>query len=152
MKRVNYRGGLISFEIPNSWIEEYEENGGGTFYEDSPESGTLRVNVLTIKEKSSGESVNDLIKNSINSSTDIEMTNEYPSFKEDSIIESVCRTQENDIPITQYRFDCVHKTNQSDYLIAMFTWTVKTEFEKLDNYIKDFKMVQNAIISLGFGR
>jgi hypothetical protein len=50
MKKITYRGGLISFQIPKDWIEEYEENGGGTFYEDSQESGTLRINVLTVNE------------------------------------------------------------------------------------------------------
>src|SRR5262245_13890714 len=47
MKVLAYRGGLVRFRIPADWIEEYDEDGGGTFYEDRPESGTLRLNVLT---------------------------------------------------------------------------------------------------------
>jgi len=47
MKQVSYRGGLVTFRIPRHWVEEYEEGGGATFYEDRPDSGTLRLNVLT---------------------------------------------------------------------------------------------------------
>jgi hypothetical protein len=45
MKRIAYRGGIVSFVIPDVWLEEYEGEGGATFYEDKPGSGTLRLNV-----------------------------------------------------------------------------------------------------------
>lgn len=52
MKTVFYRGGILKFQIPRHWKEEYEEEGGGTFYEDSADSGTLRLNVLTFESES----------------------------------------------------------------------------------------------------
>jgi hypothetical protein len=51
MKTIDYRGGLVSFEIPTSWKEEYQPEGGGTFYEDRPDSGTLRLNVISFSSK-----------------------------------------------------------------------------------------------------
>lgn len=45
-KAVVYRGGIVRFDIPAHWLEEYETEGGGTFYADIPSSGTLRLNVL----------------------------------------------------------------------------------------------------------
>lgn len=45
-KSICYRGGIARFDIPASWKEEYEPSGGATFYEDRPDSGTLRLNVL----------------------------------------------------------------------------------------------------------
>jgi hypothetical protein len=51
MKTIDYRGGLVSFEVPSDWKEEYEAEGGGTFYEDGPDSGTLRLNVLSMASK-----------------------------------------------------------------------------------------------------
>lgn len=48
---ISYRGGLVIFALPISWREEYEPNGGGSFYEDRPESGTLRLNVLNFSSK-----------------------------------------------------------------------------------------------------
>lgn len=50
-KPVVYRGGLVSFRIPENWREEYDPEGGGTFYEDKPDSGTLRLNVLSFEKK-----------------------------------------------------------------------------------------------------
>lgn len=49
MKEIKYRGGLVTFSIPKDWVEEYETDGGGMFYEDAPNTGTLRLNVITEK-------------------------------------------------------------------------------------------------------
>jgi hypothetical protein len=49
MKEINYRGGLVKFSVPKHWVEEYEKDGGGIFYENAPNSGTLRINVITAK-------------------------------------------------------------------------------------------------------
>ena len=46
LKTINYRGGIIRFQIPNDWVEEYEDVGGGTFYKPGDDTGTLRVNVM----------------------------------------------------------------------------------------------------------
>jgi hypothetical protein len=48
-KTVIYRGGVVTFDLPAHWTEEYEPKGGGTFYEDTPDSGTLRLNMLGFK-------------------------------------------------------------------------------------------------------
>ena len=51
MKPVVYRGGIVSFSIPQSWREEYASDGGGTFYEEKSDTGTLRLNVLSFEKK-----------------------------------------------------------------------------------------------------
>ena len=49
-KLIVYRGGIVSFRLPVHWTEEYEPEGGGTFYDAArPDSGTLRLNVLSLK-------------------------------------------------------------------------------------------------------
>jgi hypothetical protein len=62
-KSINYRG-ILSFRIPASWMEEYEETGGGIFYLDQPDSATLAVNVLTFESSGIFENVSaeDFIK------------------------------------------------------------------------------------------
>lgn len=52
MKSIIYRGGIARFDIPADWVEEYDPAGGGTFYENRPDSGTLRLNVLAFSSKS----------------------------------------------------------------------------------------------------
>ena len=46
-KEIDYRG-ILKFNIPSNWIEEYDDEHGGTFYEDSPLSGTLRLKLMTL--------------------------------------------------------------------------------------------------------
>ena len=48
MKLIVYRGGVVSFRIPAHWREEYSNVEGGTFYEDRPDSGTLRLRIITM--------------------------------------------------------------------------------------------------------
>ena len=66
LKPTTYRGGLVKFYVPNTWVEEYEPNGGGTFYEDLPNSGTLRLNVLTFEDESGSndKTASDFLVNS----------------------------------------------------------------------------------------
>jgi hypothetical protein len=47
LKTINYRGGVVRFRIPSGWVEEYEEEGGGTFYEPGDDTGTLRIGIIT---------------------------------------------------------------------------------------------------------
>lgn len=51
LKTIRYRGGIAEFTIPSNWREGYEPGGGGTFYADSPDSGTLRLNVLSFESQ-----------------------------------------------------------------------------------------------------
>ena len=46
-KTIQYRGGIVQFRLPAHWQEDYDPQGGGTFYEDRADSGTLRLEVLT---------------------------------------------------------------------------------------------------------
>jgi hypothetical protein len=48
MKTIVYRGGVVTFRIPAHWREEYSDFDGGTFYEDHPDSGTLRLKIITM--------------------------------------------------------------------------------------------------------
>lgn len=57
LKNICYRDGIARFDIPASWKEEYEPSGGATFYDDRPDSGTLRLNVLSFS--SNGKETGD---------------------------------------------------------------------------------------------
>ncbi|WP_431122270.1 hypothetical protein [Flagellimonas flava] len=47
IKEIDYRG-ILKFNIPFDWVEEYDDEHGGTFYEDSPLSATLRLKLMTL--------------------------------------------------------------------------------------------------------
>src|SRR5690242_9407096 len=65
MKLINYRGGLARFYLPSNWVEEYDQDGRGTFFEDKPDSGTLRISVMELDEPRDGlasaETVDDVV-------------------------------------------------------------------------------------------
>jgi hypothetical protein len=52
LKTISYRGGLVTFRIPTHWKEEYEPEGGGTFYDDASDSATFRLRIVTMKAPS----------------------------------------------------------------------------------------------------
>ena len=68
MKEVRYRGGLITFSIPDHWQEQYEPDGGGTFFDAASESITLRVNVVTV-EAPSGIAAGELAPTAVGASS-----------------------------------------------------------------------------------
>jgi len=59
MKAIIYRGGVVRFRIPEHWVEEYDEEGGGTFYDEDEEMGTLRINVLTLEATDTARAEDD---------------------------------------------------------------------------------------------
>jgi hypothetical protein len=63
LKTISYRGGVVRFRIPAHWAEEYESEGGGTFYDDVPDSGTFRLQTITFESPSAliTESASDVL-------------------------------------------------------------------------------------------
>ena len=47
MKTVSYRDGLVTFEIPDNWIEDTDDETPGLFYEDVAEAGILQLSITT---------------------------------------------------------------------------------------------------------
>jgi len=61
-KTIVYRGGIASFELPATWHEEYADDGGATSWDDVPDSGTLRLNVISF---SSPHSSKDMVSSMV---------------------------------------------------------------------------------------
>lgn len=49
MKEVQYNG-ILTFRIPRAWVEEKESDGLGVYYLPAPDSGTLRVTLLSLRK------------------------------------------------------------------------------------------------------
>lgn len=50
VKTVQYRGGIIQFNIPDDWVEEIGDQGAA-YYRDRPGSGTLFLNTITTQPR-----------------------------------------------------------------------------------------------------
>ena len=49
MKVVQYRGGMLTFSLPESWQEEQYADGGAAFFEGDGRSGTLNLRLTTVQ-------------------------------------------------------------------------------------------------------
>jgi hypothetical protein len=47
LKDVAFADGQLRFRIPSSWVQSQEEDGGGVYYDEKLDQGTLRVKVMT---------------------------------------------------------------------------------------------------------
>jgi hypothetical protein len=148
MRTIRY--GAISFKIPEHWLEEYTETGEGIFYKDSPDSGTLRVNVLNTDPHEDGrtETASELVNG-----VDIYRGLQRKVLPNgDVIVQHSEKITEDGIPLTIWFFDRVHATKDNDFQIAHFSWTIETRFENDQHYQNDLRLVEDMILNVRFKR
>jgi len=121
-KEVAYRGGLIVFEVPNGWAEEYEPDGGGMFYSKEPNAGTLRLNVLTIKAKS--VSIDSTPAKILGGIKELRRADIHALPNGNAIGEWVQRTTEGGHKITLYWWHVASLAPEGHYRIANFSYAV----------------------------
>ena len=54
MKEIRYRGGMLTFFLPDSWQEEYGADGGAAFFAGDSQGGTLNLRLTTIQRSDQG--------------------------------------------------------------------------------------------------
>ena len=119
MKTINYRGGLVRFRIPAQWIEEYEDDGGGTFYEDDPDSPTLRLNILTM------ESPRPIDTSEMLSSRAEKAGQEIMHLKNgNSVIAYNQPAEEDGLPLVIYYWELANAVPPKHGRIAIFSLTI----------------------------
>ncbi|XZE35650.1 hypothetical protein SH501x_001152 [Pirellulaceae bacterium SH501] len=148
LKTVFYRGGIVKFSIPESWVEEYEPTGGATFYEDSKDSGTLRLNVLEFKSEGSSETmIQDLIHNQ-----------HYEPIQEDlAILRETKSTIEEGESLDIYSWNVAAPVPPNSIRLAVFSYTIlqsqssepsfQREIELLGNSFRDAEYSKDAGVS-----
>lgn len=148
MKMIEYRGGVVSFRIPSHWTEEYEENGGGTFYEDSPDSGTLRLNILTFKN-STGKLPNcgydEMARKPTAEGAEIVRLPSGDGMKKyrDQIIES-------GEPLDLYYWEIAHIAPPDKYYLAVFSWTILTVQSGVKKFQDEIQMITHELQQIKF--
>lgn len=148
MKLVHYRGGIVEFAIPTSWVEEYGQDGGGTFYLDEADTGTLRLSIQTFEKTTSG---------SLPSSADL-LVAKKPMPGEsirtlangNAIRQYVVRSEENGEAITLHWWHLANVAHPSTLRIASFSYTVLTSQESSSGLARELEMLQQSIESAAF--
>lgn len=124
MKPIVYRGGIITFRVPATWKEEYESEGGGTFYDDRPDSGTLRLNVLTFKAPEGKPAVDGYSHFAATPLKEGERL--IRTSNGDGLKLSKKSAEERGTKIDLYSWQLAHSAPPEKFYIASFTWTILT--------------------------
>lgn len=119
MKNDVYRGGLVHFAIPSHWIEEYEPDGGGTFYADEPTSGTLRLSVLTFAGKAQPDEAALVPSLRIHGQAELLPTG-------NAVVRYSKEASEDGTPITLFYWQVANSAAPHHLRHAIFSYTVET--------------------------
>jgi hypothetical protein len=142
-KEIVYRGGVVTYSIPNHWIEQYDPSGGATFYEDRPDTGTLRLNVVTAKGRSTR--AGDFAMEAIRTikklrSDDIEV------LSQGSVLaKTVKGTSEQGHPITISSWYLARSIPREGARVAIFAYTVLSANETLPKTDNDLAFLETSI-------
>ncbi len=148
MKTIEYRGGVVSFKIPANWVEEYEPNGGGTFFENSPDSGTLRLNILTFEappDKLPDCGYDKLIADPNKKGAELIR---LPSG--DGLKRYMENVEEDGDKLNIYYWEVSHCAPPRKYYIAIFSWTISEVQSKMGKFRNDIKMINGEITKIKF--
>lgn len=138
MKPVLYRGGLVSFHIPERWREEYEETGGGTFYEDKPGSGTLRLNVLSF-EKQQPLTTDDATREVFAGEPHEILPCGF------SMRHYVKEAEEQGTPLRLYRWEVLVPVSPTRWRLACFTHTVVAARDGTSQSQEELRLVKSIV-------
>jgi hypothetical protein len=145
LKNIYYRGGIARFDIPDSWEEEYEPSGGATFYEDEPDSGTLRLNVLTFS--SNGAETGAMMVSGLIAK------NGYQPLRDGLAIAQEVKSAEENGEQLQINYWRVAVPVEPDGVrIAVFSFTILAEQATDPRVRSEIDLLENSIRAAEFSR
>lgn len=143
MKAISYRGGIITFQIPAHWKEEYQPEGGGTFYDDRADSGTLRLNVLTFKAPEGKLATNGYSHFASTPLGEGERLLKTPH--DDGLKITKKSAVEKGVKIEMYSWQLAHCAPPSKFYIASFTWTILQSQSSEPKFQKEVEFLTEQI-------
>jgi hypothetical protein len=147
LKEIRYRGGLLTFRIPATWVEEYEEAGGGTFFEDRPDSGTLRLNVLgfRVPPPKAADPLRALETSSNAAQGSIRLLN--PSL---AVLEYAVSTNDTDGPIHIFWWELAHAPGPDFLRLALFSYTVAADRAHAPDTLDEIALLRTELARADF--
>jgi hypothetical protein len=153
MKTIVYRGGVVTFRIPSYWCEEYSDFEGGAFFEDSPDSGTLRLKVIALAapDEVGPNSAMEILQVAIDRIEDMDADGST-KVREDgnAVLRYEHTTYERDTPLTIYYWVVANPVPPRHARIATFSYTVLAERRNEPETQRELLMLQDEIDSATF--
>lgn len=149
MKLIKYRGGVVEFHIPTSWKEEYSDMDGGTFYEDKADSGTFRLQIITVKSPT--DIVSDSAVKILNSLKTIRNKAEAQS-NGNAIARYDDTTVDRGTKIKIYYWSVCNPLPPNHARIATFSYTILQSQENNPQTMEQIEMLDREVRSAQFSK
>lgn len=138
MKTINLNN-IIQFQIPENWISEQDEDFT-LFYEDSPDSATLRVQTLLF----SVPNTEQIIQQKLAVSGTIALENGLPcAFKRE-------QSEENGDILEIDFWDITIPISDTQIAICCFSYTILAEQASQEHFIHEREMINHVICHADF--
>jgi hypothetical protein len=137
------------FQQPaKDWVEKYDPSGGGMFYEDKPDAGTLRLSVITTKAPRKID--NKSARSALETFPDIKPSHIKELRSGNAVATMVERTTEDGTPITMYWWDIANAVPPHHIRIAAFSYTVATAKERSPQTRAELRFLDEALQDVRF--
>ena len=138
MKTINLNN-IIQFQIPENWISEQDEDFS-LFYEDTPDSATLRVQTLLF----SVQNTKQIIQQKLAESSTIALENGLPcAFKRE-------QSEENGEILEIDFWDITIPISDTQIAICCFSYTILAEQASQEHFIHERELINHAICHADF--
>ena len=148
MKTIKYRGGVITFRVPASWKEEYEPEGGGTFYDSAPDAGVLRLNVIAAKApkgKLPLDGYHHLASEPLAKGERLSKTENGDGIK----FKREAKEDEGH-KLAFYSWEVVHCAPPDKLYVAVFTWTILAAQDGNQKAKKELELIDAEVSKAHF--
>jgi hypothetical protein len=147
-KEVIYRGGVVRFFIPDHWVEEYEADGGGTFYEPGDGTGTLRLNVLSFLTQTD---VSEVYPLSIIQARQQRYNGQVERLPDGRyLLKYVTNVIEEGEELTIFRWEVARMVSPRDCNIAAFSFTITASQIQEKSMLDEIVSIEEEIKKVKF--
>lgn len=148
IKEIIYRGGLLRFWIPDAWVEHYESDGGGTFYEDAPDTGTLRLSVITARAPA--DRIDGQPADCLRGFRNVAAGDVQELANGNAFATAVTHSTEDGDPITMFWLYAGNFVRPDHIRIACFSYTVLTSREDDPGVVDEVRMLTESVSNIEF--
>jgi len=140
MKLINYKDGIVSFRLPEDWKEEYYKDNEAAFYRDDPDSGTLKINLISLLQDDTTEGY------TLTSESGMHVEEGFP-LKED-----IKYTEEDGDNRLVYSWKVTVPVNDTNRRVILFSYTILVQQENNPVIQQELNFVRNTILTAHYSK
>lgn len=143
MKTIQFREGIVSFEIPEHWCEDRDAAGSARFYDESQDLGTMRLNVLSFpRDRDVPEE--RVLKAAFGGKAFERLANGLP------LCYFVAQEDEGGERLDVHRWDVLVAASAKEWRLICFGYTALASQSKEASTIEEFRAVDQAVRNARF--